>query len=59
MDPMEVTTPQDWPEDSWPTAEQLGGWLGRCTDEERVEFAGRAIRAAQDRFLASISGERL
>lgn len=37
-------TPRDWPENAYPTVEQLAGWLGRCTDPERLEFAGWALR---------------
>lgn len=42
-----METAKTWPENSWPTAEQLADWLARCTDAERVAFAESVLDRAQ------------
>lgn len=44
---VEPTTPHTWPENSWPTPDQLAAWLRLCTDEELLIFAARSIRDGQ------------
>lgn len=42
-------TARTWPENTIPTPEQVGEWLGICTDEERRVFAVWALKAGEDR----------
>lgn len=41
-------TSKGWPENRWPTTEELALYLCEATEQERLEFAGKAIRNAQD-----------
>jgi hypothetical protein len=48
------STPKPWPENAWPTADQLADWLPIATRAERVELAAVFLRnseRSQDCFL--------
>lgn len=47
LDAVPATTPRTWPEDSWPTAEQLLDWLLTATRPEQLETTARAIENGQ------------
>lgn len=47
----QARTPQPWNEGTYPTATQLGGWLGACTDWERLEVARRMLAEPIDNWL--------
>jgi hypothetical protein len=54
-------TPRPWPDDAYPTAEQLAAWLTTCTPEERLTWADKAVTGAgiADRCIIERHEERL
>ena len=42
----DVRTPTTWPDNREPYDHELADWLESCTREERVQFAGHALRHA-------------
>lgn len=40
-------TPKAWPENVWPTPEELADWLVICTPAERILHAAAALESGQ------------